>query len=106
MVVNAHVSTWRRFRRRESPVSEVQPADGALSADPADKVVEAASDGAVWRACSRLPSAQRVAIVLRYYEGLSFKEIGDLVGCAETTARSRVFRGLGVLRNELGVKAP
>jgi RNA polymerase sigma-70 factor (sigma-E family) len=105
MVVNAHVSTWRRFRRKESPVPDVHPADVALSTDPADTVVDAASDEAVWLACSRLASAQRVAIVLRYYEGLSFKEIGDLVGCAEATARSRVFRGLGALRNELGVEA-
>ena len=106
MVVNAHVSAWRRFRRKESPASDVPPSDEALSADPADTVVDAASDETVWLACSRLASAQRVAIVLRYYEGLSFKEIGELVGCAETTARSRVFRGLGVLRNELGVEAP
>jgi RNA polymerase sigma-70 factor (sigma-E family) len=105
MVVNAHVSAWRRFRRKESPVSDVVPADAALTSDPADTVVETASDEAVWRACSRLASAQRIAIVLRYYEGLSFKEIGDLVGCAEATARSRVFRGLEALRSELGVEA-
>jgi RNA polymerase sigma-70 factor (sigma-E family) len=106
MVVNAHVSAWRRFRRKESPVSDVPPADAALTTDPADTVAETASDEAVWLACARLASAQRIAIVLRYYEGLSFREIGDLVGCAEATARSRVFRGLEALRNELGVEAP
>src|SRR5262245_11229293 len=75
MVVNAHVSAWRRFRRRESPVSDVPGADEALSLDPADAVVDAVSDEAVWQACSRLATTQRVAIVLRYYEGLSFKDI-------------------------------
>jgi RNA polymerase sigma-70 factor (sigma-E family) len=106
MVVNAHVSAWRHFRRKESPVADVRPADVTLGTDPADTVLDAVSDEAVWLACSRLASAQRVAIVLRYYEGLSFKEIAELVGCAEATARSRVFRGLGALRDELGVEAP
>jgi RNA polymerase sigma-70 factor (sigma-E family) len=106
MVLNAHVSAWRRFRRKESPVPDVRPPRGALSPDPADAVLDAASDETVWLACARLASTQRVAIVLRYYEGLSFKEIADLVGCAEATARSRVFRGLGVLRDQLGVEVP
>lgn len=104
MVVNAHVSAWRRFRRKESPVPDVLPAGAASSPDPADAVMAAASDEAVWRACSRLTRSHRVAIVLRYYEGLSFKEIGELVGCTETTARSRVFRGLDALRHELEVE--
>jgi RNA polymerase sigma-70 factor (sigma-E family) len=105
MVVNAHVSAWRRFRRKESPVSEVRSVDEPLAADPADTVLDAVSDEAVWQACSQLVKPQRVAIVLRYYEGLSFKEIGELVGCPETTARSRVFRGLAVLRDLVEVEA-
>ena len=103
MVVNAHVSWWRRFRRNESPVAEVEPTP-ALCADPSEAALASVTDEAVWTACARLPRAQRVAVVLRYYEGLSFKEIGDLVGCAEATARSRVFRGLAVLRDLLGVE--
>ena len=51
MVVNAHVSGWRRAGRRESPVAEVH---GSASVNPADAVAEA---DAVWRVCSGLPSA-------------------------------------------------
>ncbi|WP_281178379.1 sigma factor, partial [Nocardioides jensenii] len=33
MVVNAHTSWWRKFRRKESPVAEVRPA-GSVEAEP------------------------------------------------------------------------
>ena len=96
MVVNAHVSWWRRFRRRESPVEQVWGADARAPADTC------ADDEALWQACAGLPRDQRVAVVLRYYEDLSYAEIARLTGCAEPTARSRVFRGLAALRAALG----
>ena len=93
MVVNAHVSWWRKFRSRESPVAEVRP-------DPTgDPDVE--DHDAVWRACLSLPIDQRVAVVLRYYERLDYDEIADLTGVREGTVRSRVSRGLAALRAEL-----
>jgi RNA polymerase sigma-70 factor (sigma-E family) len=104
MVVNAHVSWWRRFRRKEFSVAEVRPTASVRATNPADTVVDAAFDQAVWLACARLGRGQRIAVVLRYYEGLSFKEIGNIMGCAEATARSRVFRGLATLRDLLGAE--
>lgn len=96
MVVNAHVSAWRRFRRRESPVQQVR--DTAVGQE--------ADDGTLWQACTTLPHDQRVAVVLRFYEDLSYAEIARLTGCAEPTARSRVFRGLAALRDILGEEDP
>ncbi len=96
MVVNARTSWWRRTRRREVPVAEVLPDQDSA---PVDTTLE---DEALWRACLALPQDQRNAVVLRYYEGLSYAEIGDLTDCAEATARSRVFRGLETLRATFG----
>ena len=56
----------------------------------------------VWRACLGLPEAQRTAVVLRFYEALEHAEIAALTGVREGTVRSRVSRGLAVLREELG----
>lgn len=94
MVVNAHVSWWRRLRRRETPVSEVRPVGSAPAADTG-------VDRALWEACGRLPRDQRVAVVLRYYEQLSYAEIAALTEVAEATARSRVHRGLAALRRAM-----
>lgn len=100
MVVNAHVSWWRRFKRKESPVDGVRPS-AAPGLDPSEVVLGAISDEALWAACGCLVRAQRVAVVLRYYEGLSYAEIGEVLGCAEATARSKVFRALGSLKAAL-----
>jgi RNA polymerase sigma-70 factor (sigma-E family) len=99
MVVNAHTSWWRRFRRRESPVAEPVRADDA--AGPDDR--QAPEDRQrIWLACRSLPEAQRTAVVLRYYEQLEYAEIAALTGVREGSVRSRVSRGLAALRQELG----
>lgn len=101
MVVNAHVSAWRRSGRRESPVALVRE---TATADPAAEVVE---QDAVWRMCAQLPPQQRAAVVLRFYEDLEYAEIATILGVAEPTARSHVHRALAALRRELeGTKEP
>jgi RNA polymerase sigma-70 factor (sigma-E family) len=97
MVVNAHISWWRRFRRRESPTAEV-----VATAPPApDGSADRADAEAVWELCKRLPDKQRAAVVLRFYEDLSYAEIAQLLHCAEATARSHVHRALAVLKDTL-----
>ena len=95
MVVNAHISAWRRFGRRQSLMAEVRE-QGA--ADPTAVVDE---DDAVWRVCARLPHQQRAAVVLRFYEDLEYAEIAAILGVTEPTVRSHVHRALASLRREL-----
>jgi RNA polymerase sigma-70 factor (sigma-E family) len=100
MVANAHVSAWRRFGRRVTPVAEVHESrPGREQArDLADTVV---GDDAVWRVCTSLPRQQRAAVVLRFYEDLDYAEIAATLEISEVTARSHVHRGLARLRTEL-----
>lgn len=95
MVVNAHISAWRRSGRRESPVAEVRD---ATVADPAQVVVE---HDAVWRMCAALPPQQRASVVLRFYEDLEYDEIAAILGVTAATVRSHVHRALAALRREL-----
>jgi RNA polymerase sigma-70 factor (sigma-E family) len=95
MVVNAHTSWWRKFRRRESPVELVRD-----SAQPGG--LEHVDQHGLWAACRALPEPQRTAVVLRYYEQLEYAEIADLTGVREGSVRSRVSRGLAALRLTLG----
>ncbi len=44
------------------------------------------------RALVRLPRRQATAVVMRYILELPYKEIGDSLGCSETTARVHVNR--------------
>jgi RNA polymerase sigma-70 factor (sigma-E family) len=95
MVVNAHVSAWRRSGRRELAVAEVR--DTATS----DHAVAIATGDAVWRVCATLPPQQRAAVVLRFYEDLEYAEIAAVLGVAQATARSHVHRALAAMRSEL-----
>ncbi|MFP5415304.1 MAG: RNA polymerase sigma factor [Actinomycetes bacterium] len=97
-IVNAAVSSWRKGRRRATPVE--RPEDHAAPATTgfADEVADADE---AWRLCATLPPDQRAAVVLRYWDGRSFAEIAESLGCAEATARSHVHRALSRLRTRL-----
>lgn len=57
------------------------------------------SDSAAWdRRLSRLPRAQRRAVVLRHVVGLDYREISEATRRSEGTAKSDVHRGLMKLR--------
>ena len=96
MVVNAHVSRWRRIGRRERPVADVPDRAAAADAVPLDERQR------LWQACRALPRDQRVAVVLRFYEQLEYVEIAELTGVAEGSVRSRVSRGIAALREAMG----
>jgi RNA polymerase sigma-70 factor (ECF subfamily) len=55
----------------------------------------------VTRAMAALTNDQRTAIVLKEYQGLTFQEISDLLGCPLSTVKTRLYQGLTVLRREL-----
>lgn len=96
MIVNAHISWWRKFAKRESLVAQVP--QQSYADDPAVAVVH--SD-AVWRLCQALPTRQRAAVVLRYYEDLTYAEIAAVLACPESTVRSYIRRALAGLRQTL-----
>ncbi len=99
MIVNAHISWWRRFRRREVPVPSAHPGqEASVSSDVAVGVTDA---DRVWRLCASLPPNQRAAVVLRFYEDLSYREIAAVLDCPEATARSHVHRALAALRTTI-----
>jgi len=70
-----------------------------LPAPGADEGVGARVD--LSRAVGRLPSGQRVAVVLRYLEDMSEAEIATLLGVAPGTVKSRLSRALTALRTQL-----
>jgi RNA polymerase sigma-70 factor (sigma-E family) len=93
-IVNVAISRWRKDHRLlTGGTAEPAPA-------PDSSQRQADSDHA-WSLCAALPPQQRAAVVLRFYEDLSFAEIGRVLGCPEATARSHVHRALASLRARL-----
>lgn len=92
---NAHRGRGRRVAR-ETAAARVEAVDSALDAAARMEMAET-----LLRMVRQIDEPARTAIIARYYEGLSFQEIGEREGCPPSTARSRVERGLEDLRRRL-----
>jgi RNA polymerase sigma-70 factor (ECF subfamily) len=58
------------------------------------------------RALGELPLVYREVVVLRSLQGLSYREIAEIVACPESTARSRMDYALDFLRKHYGRQRP
>ena len=55
----------------------------------------------VMAAIDRLPGKQRAALILRYYQGLEYTQIGLILECSPESARANLYQGLKKLRKTL-----
>lgn len=55
----------------------------------------------IQRSVAALPPDFREAVVLRDYQGLSYREIAEIVGCSEKAIKSRLHRARTMLRERL-----
>jgi RNA polymerase sigma-70 factor (ECF subfamily) len=56
----------------------------------------------ITRALAALPRRQREVTVLRYYVGMDVKELADVLGMSEGTAKTTLFRARRALSRALG----
>jgi RNA polymerase sigma-70 factor (ECF subfamily) len=79
-------------------------ADEALPEVPVPPEIEALGDReTVQKALARLPEARREPLVLHHMLGMSFKEVGAVLGISEGAAKVRAHRALAELREAMGV---
>ena len=55
----------------------------------------------VGRAIDSLPQRQKMAIILLRFEGLSYAEISNALGCSVSAVESLIFRGMETLKKLL-----
>jgi RNA polymerase sigma factor (sigma-70 family) len=108
---NMSKSEFRR-RRREQVVALGKRDEAGCSASAA-----AESEGGDWEqvapllddALDSLGESGRSAVVLRWFEGKSFRDVGERLGVSEEAAKQKVFRALGRMRRYMaqrGVAVP
>jgi RNA polymerase sigma factor (sigma-70 family) len=91
---NAFADQMKKHRR------ETQPDDGAFEVmesekpTPFDNLAKKQELALLYRAMRELPDDKRELIVLSRFQGLSYQQIGDLVGCETGTVKVRVFRAM------------
>lgn len=81
-------SPWRRRRI-------------SLEALPDQPVFDAPEQGELYQAVLALPEKYRVVLDLYYYEELSTREIGQVLGVRQTAVTTRLFRARDLLKQRL-----
>src|SRR5688572_21413653 len=93
----------RRAERRRRDDASIQDADVATEFDALDGLVAEEAEGRVRRAVERLSRMQREVFLLRVNEGLSYKEIAEIVGSTEGAARVHYHNAIRAVKESLYV---
>lgn len=97
-----------RSRRRHASLDDLQDRrsvefEAGAAEDPVERSERADQ---VMRALGRLPPSYRLVLVLRYYEGLSYREIADRLGAPPGTIANRIWRATRLLKEKLDIRFP
>lgn len=90
----------RQGRRRETVLDDALEVRSE-EAGPAHDAMVKDEAGRARKLLERLPEKQRLSVTLRIEEGLSFKEIADVIGSTEGAARVNYFHGIRRLRESM-----
>jgi len=93
ITVNTCIS-FKRRNRALPPFLEAEP-----RRDPVGQRVRLKV--AIDDALRRLPDRQRMAFILRHYQGYTFDEIGDIMGITTGAAKANHYQAVRKLRNYL-----
>ncbi len=97
IVRNAAIDARRRIRPNIAEFPDL----AAKDSDPARGIEEADRAAKIKQALDTLDETTRSAVVMRYYEGLSAKEIGEALNMSPASIDMRLSRARGQLRELL-----
>ena len=99
------VRKWkRRFKWQHQSLDQEDGSSLDIESDkagPEDKVSNNQVAGILKEALDKLPEKARAVLILKEVEGLSYEEIGDLLGISKGTVSSRIFYAREKLRGYL-----
>lgn len=96
--IAANLCRNRLRYRRNHPV--VEPPDSIPGGgDPAVTIAREDRQAKIKAALSRLPYSYRAPLVLRFYNDLPYRDIGDILGIPEGTVKTRIHRGKALLKD-------
>ena len=93
----------RRADRRHREDTSVEDVDAATEFDALDEMVAEEAQSRVTQAVERLSRLQKEVFLLRVNEGLSYKEIAEVVGSTEGAARVHYHNAMRAVKESLYV---
>ena len=101
LVVNACTDAARR-RKSDAVISDGSSMDAFAGPDSQEEVyARAQMANSVRAAVSALPPKFRIAVLLRYFEDLSYEQMAEALHCSMGTVASRLSRGHKILAERL-----
>jgi RNA polymerase sigma-70 factor (ECF subfamily) len=88
-------------RSRTEPVTAETEHLAAVGPDPAEAALAQLNGKAALAAVARLPEHYREVVVLRFLQGLAYREVGAVLDIPPGTVRSRLAKALELLRADL-----
>ena len=85
-----------------SPVADQRPELADPSEGSLERLQEKERQDALARAIETLPPQQRASLTLRVHQHLSHREIAEILGVSEATAKVHYFHAVKALRGKLG----
>lgn len=85
-------------QREDDPSPEIPGA----TPSPDREILERELHEAIGTAMTLLPAKERMAVVLRRYEGMAYEEIASVLGTTVPAVKSLLFRARNTLREKLG----
>lgn len=101
IVVNACLDHKRSGRRVTPFLDSLLDAVAAPAESILSRLVRVEQEQTVQEIVSRLVPEQRIVVVLRYTEGLSYDQIAEIIGCSHGTVASRLNRAHKILERRL-----
>jgi len=101
IVVNSCLDHKRRGRRLIPFLDSLRDAVAAPAESVLHRLVRAEQAETIQEIVARLAPEQRIVVVLRYTEGLSYDEIAEIMRCSAGTVASRLNRAHKTLERRL-----
>jgi RNA polymerase sigma-70 factor, ECF subfamily len=101
MVVNSCFDQKRKTRRLAPLLDEVLSLLRTPDISALDEVLRSEMSAQVKAVIDGLAPDQRIVVILRYTQGLSYDEIAEILGCAPGTIASRLNRAHKILERRL-----
>jgi RNA polymerase sigma factor (sigma-70 family) len=93
VVKNLSLNHEKRRRRERKAVARLQRVEPRTEPSTEDEYLRQVDQGLVRDLLAQLPMALRMPLILKEYEGLTYREIGRILGITEGNVKVRIFRG-------------
>lgn len=83
--------SYKALRKKNNEITHYEPLVMKEKTNPGEDVMRRIQ---VQKALMKVSETQRIVIVLKFYQGMKYKEISEILGCPLGTVKTRMHEGL------------